>query len=131
MPPLPKPKGADNVKKAIELVETREGCQIFEERPRYHVMFRGRKYGELHFNMTGYTSSTGCLPYPGPKPGVPVPSDIGEASISAYRREIACLNREWAEIDNKAGAAQTLACAIYHQTKENRWLLKPKRPTSN
>ena len=86
--------------KAIELIETREGCAILERTPRYIVMFRGRKYGELYFNMTGYTG--GCLPYPGPEPGVPVRSHIGEKSISAYRREVARLNREWGANDKKA-----------------------------
>lgn len=87
------------MKKAIELIETREGCAIFETTPRYIVMFRGSKFSELYFNMTGYT---GCLPYPGSVPGTPVPSHIGEKSISAYRREVACLNREWAASDNNA-----------------------------
>jgi len=31
--------------KAIKLVETREGCAIFETRSRYDVLFRGKKIG--------------------------------------------------------------------------------------
>ena len=85
------------MKKAIELIETREGCAIAEERPRYIVMFRGSKFGELYFNMRGYT---GCdLPCPGSTPNTPASLYVGERAISAYRREIARLNREWAKID--------------------------------
>jgi len=87
------------MKKAIELVETREGCAICEKTPRYLVMFHGQRYGELYFNMTGYTG--GYLPCPGSKPDSPIPLHIGEKPISAYRKEIARLNREWAEIDKK------------------------------
>ena len=88
------------MKKAIELIETREGCAMLETTPRYIVMFRGRKFSELYFNMTGYTG--GYLPSPGLKSDGPVPFDIGERSISAYRKEIARFNRRWAEIDKKA-----------------------------
>jgi hypothetical protein len=86
--------------KAIELIETRQGCAILEEKPRYIVMFRGQRYGELYFNMTGYT---GCyLPSPGPKSDEPVRFYIGERGISAYRREIAKFNRAWAEFDKNS-----------------------------
>lgn len=87
------------MKKAIELIETREGCAILESTPRYIVMFRGRKYGELYFNLRGYAGC--CLPSPGLRSDGPVPFHIGEKSISAYRKEIAKFNRSWAEIDNK------------------------------
>jgi hypothetical protein len=86
------------LKKAIELVETREGCAIAEETPRYIVMFRGERFSELHFNMTGYTG--GELPCPGADPSKPIPLHYGEASIATYRRVIAGLNREWAASDN-------------------------------
>ena len=85
------------MKNAIELIETRKGCAILETRFRYIVMFRDRKYGELYFNMTGYTGS--YLPCPGLTPGTSVPLHIGEKAISAYRKEIVRLNREWAEFD--------------------------------
>ena len=91
------------MKKAIELIQTRKGCAICEETPRYIIMFRGQQFGELYFNMTGYTG--GDLPCSGSKPGTSVPLHIGEKSIAAYRKEVARLNREWAEIDRKAGAA--------------------------
>jgi hypothetical protein len=88
------------MKKAIELIETREGCAIFEKTPRYIVMFRGRKHCELYFNMTGYTG--GNLPCPGADAGTPASLHVGEKAISAYRKEVARLNREWAAIDEKA-----------------------------
>ena len=87
------------MKKAIELIETREGCAMFEATPRYIVMFRGRKFSELYFNLTGYTG--GDLPAPGSKPDSPMPCYLGEKSIAAYRKAIARLNREWAEIDKR------------------------------
>ena len=51
------------MKKAIELIETREGCAICEDTPRYIVMFRGSKFSELYFNMTGYTGRRSTLPW--------------------------------------------------------------------
>ena len=90
--------------KAIELIETREGCAMFEKTPRYIVMFRGSKFGELYFNMTGYTGS--YLPSPGLKSNDPVPFHIGEKSISAYRKEIARFNRAWADVDKRAEGRQ-------------------------
>jgi len=87
------------MKKAIQLIETREGCAILEHKPRFIVMFRGSRYGDLYFNMTGYT---GCyLPTPGLKSDEPVPFYIGERSIAAYRKEIARFNRAWAAIDKR------------------------------
>ena len=91
--------------KAIELIETREGCAIAETTPRFIVMFRGSKFGELYFNMTGYTG--GDLPAPGSKPDSPMPLYIGEKSIAAYRKAVARLNREWAEIDKKTKGTTT------------------------
>jgi hypothetical protein len=83
--------------KAIELIETRQGCAILESTPRFIVMFRGQQYGELHFNMTGYA---GCyLPAPGSQPDTPAALHVGEMPISRLRKVIARLNREWAEID--------------------------------
>ena len=85
--------------KAIELVETREGCAMLEHTPRYIVMFRGQRYSDLYFNMTGYTG--GNLPSLESNSDAPVPLHLGEKAISAYRREVARLNREWAEIDKE------------------------------
>jgi hypothetical protein len=93
------------MKKAIELIETREGCAILEKTPRYIVIFRGHKFGELYFNMTGFTGS--YLPFPVSLPDKPAALDIGEKPISAYRKEIARLNREWAEIDKRAEGRAT------------------------
>ena len=75
--------------KAIVLVETREGCAILGTHSRYHVLLHGEQVGELYFNMTGYV---GYLPQPS---GIPL--DIGERGLSAFRKAVAQLNREWAE----------------------------------
>ena len=83
-------------KQAIELVQQKHGGGPFDQHPMYHVILNGEKHGELYFNMTGYT---GCyLPTPPSedrdKPGN---LDIGERGITAYKNEIARLNREWTE----------------------------------
>jgi hypothetical protein len=91
------------MKKAIELIETRQGCAILETTPRYIIMFRGTRFGELCFNMTGYTGS--YLPAPKDNSSTVIALDVGERAISAYRREIARLNRQWAEIDKRPTAA--------------------------
>jgi hypothetical protein len=75
--------------KAIKLVETREGCQICETHSRYDVLFRGKKIGQLRFNMRGYAGP--YLPQPN---GIPL--EVGECGISAFRKAVAQLNREWA-----------------------------------
>ena len=77
--------------KAIELVETRNGCAIMEKEPRYDVLLHGKKIGQLYFNMRGYV---GTLPTPR---GAQL--NIGERGISAYRKAVAQLNREWAEAE--------------------------------
>lgn len=82
--------------KAITLVETNVGRAILETTPRYHVHLHGKFWGELHFNMTGFT---GCyFPLP-PKEGSDKPGNLyfPERSISAIKKEIAKLNREWDE----------------------------------
>ena len=73
--------------KAIKLLETRDGCAILETQPRYDVLLHGQKVGQLYFNMGGYV---GTLPTPR---GTSL--DIGERAISAYRKAVAQLNREW------------------------------------
>jgi hypothetical protein len=75
-------------KPAIELIETRQGCEIIETTPRYNVMLRGVKVDQLFYNMRGYV---GNLPTPdGSSLYVP------ESGISRFRREVAKLNREFA-----------------------------------
>jgi hypothetical protein len=75
-------------KKAIALVENLRARAICETTPRYDVMLHGQKVDQLYFNMKGYV---GYLPTPdGAK------LDIGEKSISVFRREVAALNREFA-----------------------------------
>ncbi len=75
--------------RAIKLVKTYTGCEMLEVRPRYDVLLYGEKIGQLYFNMRGYTGV--YLPQPG---GIPL--DIGERGITAYRKVIARLNKEWA-----------------------------------
>ena len=75
--------------RAIRLVKTHTGCEILEAHARYDVLLYGKKIGQLYFNMRGYTGI--CLPQPD---GIPL--DVGERGITAYRKAVARLNREWA-----------------------------------
>lgn len=75
-------------KNAIELVENLRARAICETTPRYDVMLHGQKVDQLYFNIKGYV---GYLPTPS---GAKL--DIGEKSISVFRREVASLNREFA-----------------------------------
>lgn len=79
------------MRKSIVLVETRNGCAIMEPQPRYDVLLRGNKVGQLYFNMRGYV---GNLPTPR---GTQL--DIGERGIGAFRKAVAQLNKEWAEVE--------------------------------
>ena len=74
--------------RAIALVETRTGCEICEKESRYDVLLHGKKVGQLYFNLRGYV---GTLPTPS---GTQL--CIGERTITAYRKAVAQLNREWA-----------------------------------
>lgn len=76
----------------IQLVQTRQGCQMMETTPRYNVMLHGQKIDQLYYNMRGYV---GLLPLPGGHR-----LDIGETSITAYKREVARLNREFLAIES-------------------------------
>ena len=75
--------------KAITLIETRTGCAICETQSRYDVLLHGKKVGQLYFNMRGYVGT------------LPTPSGnhlyIGERTITAYRKAVAELNKEWAD----------------------------------
>ena len=83
-------------KPAIELIETRQGCEMLESTPRYNVMLRGVKVDQLFYNMRGYV---GNLPTPdGSSLYVP------ESGIARFRREVAKLNREFAAADNVMAA---------------------------
>ena len=82
-------------KKAITLRKS-EKKAILQRKDDYDVLFYGEAWGNITFNMTGYT---GYLP--APKKDVDQGEDpwtllvIGECSLSAYRQEITALNREW------------------------------------
>ena len=54
-------------------------------------MLFGKELGELYYNMRGYTGA--YLPQPN---GIPL--HVGERAIGVYRKEIARLNREWANM---------------------------------
>lgn len=82
--------------KAIVLVQTRRGCQMMEKEDRYDVMFNGELFDQLYFNMRGYV---GYLPSPPDTPGgKPMKMNIGEKGISAFKKEVANLNKEWAAL---------------------------------
>lgn len=76
--------------KAVELREAPHKRSICETHMRYDVLLDGKVFDTLYYNMTGYC---GYLPTTsGSK------LDIGERGISAFRREVSNLNREFAEI---------------------------------
>lgn len=67
---------------------------IMERQKRYQVLLDGRKSSELYYNMRGYV---GVLPYPcDTEPDGVGQLQLGEVSISAYRREAAAINRLFA-----------------------------------
>lgn len=70
----------------ITLVKTRQGCSPLEVEPRYNVMLNGVLFDQLYFNLKGYV---GYLPTPEGRK-----LTIGERGISAYKKEIARLNKE-------------------------------------
>jgi len=70
----------------IKLVKTTRNCQMLERTPRYDVILNDKTVGQLYFNMRGYV---GTLPLPDGSQ-----LDIGECSITEYRKEVAKLNRE-------------------------------------
>lgn len=76
------------MKKAIELIETTRGREMCETTPRYNVLLHGVVVGQLWYNMRGFV---GYLPTPD---GMKL--DIGEKGISAFRREVVRLNKEFA-----------------------------------
>lgn len=75
-------------KKRIELREAPRKRAMCETKMRYEVYLDGKFFSDLYFNIRGYV---GYLPTAeGHK------LDIGEVGISAFRKEIARLNREMA-----------------------------------
>ena len=68
----------------ITLRERRKA--VLQTKPDFNILLNGEVFGTLTYNMTGYIA---YLPLPeGGK------MDFGEISLTAYRREIAALNRE-------------------------------------
>lgn len=72
----------------LTLVEEPHKRAMLETKMRYAIHVDGVKKAELYYNMRGYCCN----------PGIPLYSggfrDIGERSITAFRKEIAKLNRE-------------------------------------
>jgi hypothetical protein len=83
-------------KPAIKMIESNRGKAICEDTKRFDILFRGKVFDRLYWNMRGYC---GYLPCPdGGK------LDIGEKSLAEYRRAIADLNREFAAADARLEA---------------------------
>jgi hypothetical protein len=86
---------------AIELVKIKGS--IMEREDRFMILFRGKKWGELYFNMRGYVAEKG-IPVPSSDgSGRAVGLGIGEKGLSAFKREISRANREWASLSKTAG----------------------------
>lgn len=76
----------------IKIVENNRKRAIFETTPRYDVLLDGKLFSELCYNMRGYI---GYLPIPSQdRPGEFAKLDIGERPLSAFRKEVAAINRE-------------------------------------
>ncbi|ETX13543.1 hypothetical protein OCH239_09700 [Roseivivax halodurans JCM 10272] len=80
-------------------LERRASPHMLETKPRFAVLVNGVKVDELYYNMTGYRGTLQDVR------GYRL--DIGEASVAAYRRAVAALNREAREI--LAGVARDAA----------------------
>ncbi len=74
----------------ITLEERPRRMAMLEAKMRYAVMLDGVEFSPLHYNMRGYQGYLPSLREDGTFGRL----DIGEKPISAYRREIAALNRE-------------------------------------
>jgi len=85
---MPKLTHGDRPRFRISL-EERPSRHLLERQPPYAVLVNGAPQGELYYNMRGYQ---GYLPtVQGSK------LDIGERGITAFRKEIAILNKEAAD----------------------------------
>jgi hypothetical protein len=82
------------MKKALELVRTRQGCAIMEIQPRFDILLHGKNVGQMYFNLRGYV---GSLPTPeGSLLQMP------ESCIGSFEREVSRLNREFAALNKSA-----------------------------
>lgn len=81
------------MKKRITIEERPNRREICESQMRYAVMLDGKEFGELYYNMRGYQ---GYLPSPRADGSIGN-LDIGERPISAFRKEVAELNRRLAQ----------------------------------
>lgn len=75
---------------AVTLREAPHRKAVCEAEMRYDVLLDGVKVDEAYFNTRGYRA------------GLPVPGggrlDPGEVSLSQLRKDIAQINRQWAEV---------------------------------
>lgn len=84
------------MKPAIQLVKNMQDRAICETQPRYDVILYGARVSQLYFNLRGYC---GVLPLPSGDR-----LNIGERSISAYKREVSALNKQFAAYGKEAAA---------------------------
>ena len=68
------------MKKALELVRTRQGSAMMEIQSRFDILLHGKKVGQLYFNLRGYV---GSLPTPD---GLSV--HMPESSIASFQRDV-------------------------------------------
>jgi hypothetical protein len=90
---------------ARELVAARKAIEIrkipgdmMETKSRYMLEFQGKPWGQLYYNMRGYVAERG-IPIPSSDgEGRVVGLDIGEKSLSAFKREIGRANKDWSAL---------------------------------
>ena len=77
---------------------------ILEREDKFMIHFRGKKWGELYYNMRGYVAERGIpVPTSGNDPE-PIGLEIGEKSLAVFKREISKANREWASLGRSASS---------------------------
>lgn len=96
-------------------LEKRASPHVLETKPRYDVLVNGEKRGELYYNMRGYRGALRDVH------GYSL--DLGEAPITAYRREVASLNREAKAKLAEAAADDQVVLAAYEATEPDKVLI--------
>ncbi|MBW3243410.1 hypothetical protein KUV57_12120 [Epibacterium sp. DP7N7-1] len=98
----------------------RPSPHMLETKPRYDVMVNGVKKDELYYNMRGYRGALRDVQGYG--------IDLGEASLAAYRREVATLNREGKEKLAAATADGDVIFSAYEVTDRDKVLVCYGKP---
>lgn len=101
----------------------RPSPHMLETKPRYDVMVNGVKKDELYYNMRGYRGALRDVHGYG--------IDLGEASVAAYRREVATLNREGKEKLAAAAADGDVVFSAYEATDRDKVLVCYGKPPLN